>query len=455
MSQLLDNISDAFETLKEIGNVSSTKSKQEILEQHTTNSVLKTLLFSAYNPFVQYNIKKIPTGIEDCGSEIVQEITYSNFLELLVKLSKRDITGNAAVQELSDFLTSCSSSEYLWYSRVIEKDLDIGLADKGINKVFKNLIPSYEVMLASKIDAVDLNLDTPKVLKMLPKHIIVQYKIDGYRLNIHVPKKGDVLICTRNGKVVEGYNDLEKEAAEKLPKGFVYDGEIVSPELFEWIAKNVESEGDTVANRDLFSEVMSHAFSHEEDKQGIFNLFDMVPIDQWNSRKSTETLETRTAHIENMVKPLILKHINIVPTSRVYDKDNQNDLDEVVKKFHQFVSVGWEGLMIKDWDGIYEFKRTKGMLKMKLMDNIDLTVVDVYEGTGKYSGMLGGVYVEYKGNQVGVGSGWSDEQRQYYWQDKNRILGKTIEIAYQAETKNKKGELSLSFPVVKKVRDDK
>ncbi len=446
----------AFQTLEDIGNVSSTKLKQEILSSNSDNEVLRTLLFSAYNPFVQYNIKKIPTLIEECTSDCESVETYGNFLVLLVQLSKREITGNLAVQSLSDFLTSCTKLEYKWYTRVIEKDLDIGLADKGINKVFKSLIPTYEVMLASKIDVLDLNLDTAKILKNLPDRMVVQYKIDGYRLNIHVPEQGELFICTRNGKKVEGYSTLECEAHSKLPKGYVYDGEIVSPELFEWISKNVESDGDTLANRDLFSEVMSHAFSKEDNKQGIFNLFDMVPIDQWNSRKSTETLEQRTHRIETEVKPLDLKCITVVPTSKVYCKENPNDLQEIVQKFRQFVAVGWEGCMIKDWDGIYEFKRTKAMYKMKLMDYIDLTVVDLYEGEGKYSGMLGGVYVDYKGNLVGVGSGWSDEQRQYYWTHKNQIIGKTIEVAYQAESRNKKDDsLSLSFPVVKKVREDK
>ena len=68
---------------------------------------------------------------------------------------------------------------------------------------------------------------------------------------------------------------------------------------------------------------------------------------------------------------------------------------------------------------------------------------------------MGGVYVEYKGNKVGVGSGWSDEQRLKFWRNNNDIIGKTIEIAYQAETQNKKGEKSLSFPVFKQIRVDK
>lgn len=454
--QLTELIIESFQALDEIGSVSSTNMKQEILSNYKDNEVLKTLLFSAYSPFIQYNIKKIPISVTECTGIEVSEETYNEFLQLLVRLSKREITGNLAIEELSDFLSRCCPEEYQWYSRVIEKDMRIGMADKGINKAIKGLIPVYEVLLADKIAPEDLNLDTPKAMKVLPNRIVTQYKIDGYRLNIHVLESGEVLIRTRNGKIVSGYKDLEEEAQEKLPKGYVYDGEIVAPELFEWISQNMNASDDSIiANRDLFSEVMSHAFSKEDNKQGIFNLFDMVPIKEWNSQKTTETYETRLKHINTLVKPLELHHIVIVPTSRVYYKDNPEDLKEIVDTFHYYLSIGWEGLMIKNADSVYEFKRSKNLLKMKLMDTIDLEVVELYEGTGKYKGMLGGVYVEYKGNKVGVGSGWNDEQRQKYWDNPNEILGKTIEIAYQAETKNKQGGLSLSFPVVKQVRKDK
>lgn len=449
------DITSAFEAFEQIGSVSSTKSKQDILQSNSHNSVLKSLLLCTYNPYLQYNIKKIPTSLVECKGHMVQVSNYDKFLSLLVKLNKREVTGNAAIDEVSEFLRGCCPEEYKWYTRVIGKDLGIGLADKGINKVFNGLIPVYEVLLADKISSEDLNLDTPKALKMLPDRIVTQYKIDGYRLNIHVKTNGEVVLRTRNGKLVDGYNDLTAEAIEKLPKGYVYDGEIVAPELFEWINNNMKSNEKVSANRDLFSEVMSHAFSKEDNKQGIFNMFDMIPQNEWETQKTTETYEVRLKRMQNMIRPLDLKHIVVVPTSRVYFKSNPDDLKAIVEEFHQFLAVGWEGLMIKNLDSVYEFKRSKNLLKMKLMDTIDLVVTDVFEGTGKYKGMLGGVIVDYKGNQVGVGSGWNDEQRQELWKDKNKILGKTIEIAYQAETKNKNGGLSLSFPVVKNIRDDK
>lgn len=452
---MVSHIEHAFRIFSNIEQASATTEKQRILASSGDNAVMKSLLVCAYNPFLQFNIKKIPVPLKSCkGTEITLN-KYQKFLNLLVKLNKREITGNAAISELSEFLTDCTYEEYKWYTRVVQKDLKIGLADKGINKVFKGLIPTYEVLLADRIAPEDLNLDTPKALKMLPNRIVTQYKIDGYRLNIHVDNHGEVTVRTRNGKPVTGYNDLELEAASKLPRGYVYDGEIVAPELFQWISQNMKSHREVAANRDLFAEVMSHAFSHEEDKQGIFNMFDMIPMDQWNTQKTTETLETRTERIKRMIEPLELHHIVVVPTSRVYLKNNANDLAEIVEQFHQFLNVGWEGLMIKNWDSVYEFKRSKNLLKMKLMDTIDLPVVGIYEGTGKYEGMLGGVYVDFRGYQVGVGSGWSDEQRQYYWTHKNEILGKTLEIAYQAVSKNKNGGESLSFPVVKKIREDK
>lgn len=448
-------VEQAFLALEQIGNTSSLKEKQAILQENQDNEVLKAMLLCTYNPYYQYYVKKLPVKVNAAEGEGVSESRFTRLLELLVDLHQRKVTGNAALDEVAEFLTSLSTQEYTWYSRVITRDLKIGLAEKGINKAIPGLVPVYEVMLADKVNPEDLNLDTPKALKMLPNRIVTQYKIDGYRLNIHVDVNHNIEVRTRNGKVVEGYTELEQEAREKLPVGYVYDGEIVAPELFEWIASNTESSQATVPNRDLFTEAMSHAFSHEENKQGIFNMFDMVPISEWKSYNTTESYEARLQRIQDLVSPLELKHIVVVPTSRVYLKSNPDDMKAIVDEFHYFLDIGWEGLMIKNLDSPYEFKRTKNLLKMKLMDTIDLVVTDVFEGRGKYAGMMGGVYVDYKGYPVGVGSGWDEAQRRKYWDNPNEILGKTLEIHYQAETTNKNGGLSLSFPVVKSIRTDK
>lgn len=448
-------ILQAFSALEQISNTTRLNVKQDILLQNADNAVLKSLLKLAYDPFQQFYIKKLPV----VGTPITEFPTaeypgrYAKFLELLVDLSYRRITGNAALNAVAAFLSACSPEEYIWYSRVLTKDLRIGLADKGINKAFPKLVPTYEVQLADKINPEDLNLDTAKALKMLPQRMVVQYKIDGYRLNIFRPSDDVVILRTRNGKVVSGYNALE-QAALKLPVGYVYDGEVVSPELYNQIRYNT-LHGLTNANRDLFSEVMSHAFSKEQNKLGVLNIFDVVSLDEWRVRVSTQPYSTRLQLLDELVKPLNLPELLVVPTSRVYDKNNPADLREVVETFHSFIEVGWEGLMIKDVDSCYQWKRTKALLKMKMMDTIDLVVTDIYQGTGKYEFMLGGVYCNYKGNKLGVGSGFTDEQRHDFWKFPNSIIDKTIEVSYQSISHNKDGKESVSFPVFKGVRLDK
>ena len=74
---LKQEIVEAFNILTQVRNISSTKSKQEILSTGIDNQVLKTLLILTYNPSVQYYIKKIP-NVKPRGEEI-SESTYAGF----------------------------------------------------------------------------------------------------------------------------------------------------------------------------------------------------------------------------------------------------------------------------------------------------------------------------------------------------------------------------------------
>ena len=356
------DVLQAFQILSSIQQESSTLGKHNLLQQNKTNEVLKNLLYLSYNPYLQFYIKKIPivtTGNEDYVHN------YLNFLQLLGKLSHREVTGNAAIEAVKITLSSCNKEEQLWYSRVLSKDLKIGLADKGINKVFTKLIPTYEVMLAEKIDPNKI-LDDPKTQKILPRRMTLQYKIDGYRLNIHRPSEDEVIIRTRNGKLVSGYHNLE-ESAKQLPVGYVYDGEIVDPKMLQWVQNNIVHHGIHEANRQFFNETMSHAFSKESNKKGIFIVFDVVPINDWILRHCLMTYESRFQLLTQLVQPLELNDIVLITSSKVFCKDKPEDLKEMLELFHQFVSVGWEGAMIKDLKADYEWKRTKSLLKMKLI----------------------------------------------------------------------------------------
>ena len=63
--------------------------------------------------------------------------------------------------------------------------------------------------------------------------------------------------------------------------------------------------------------------------------------------------------------------------------------------------------------------------------------------------MLKNIIIEHKGCKVQVGSGFSQEQRRYYYHNPNEIIGKTVTVQYFEETENQDGGYSLRFPVIK------
>ena len=68
--------------------------------------------------------------------------------------------------------------------------------------------------------------------------------------------------------------------------------------------------------------------------------------------------------------------------------------------------------------------------------------------------MLSCVYISHKDHLVRVGSGFTIEERQNFYKDKTRILGKVIQVQYFEETKNQDGGISLRFPTFKYLYGD-
>jgi len=104
----------------------------------------------------------------------------------------------------------------------------------------------------------------------------------------------------------------------------------------------------------------------------------------------------------------------------------------------------------------YYCKRHTGLVKIKTFLFSDLKVIGYEEGTSKYEGMLGALIVDYKGNPVNVGSGFTDEQREEYWSIRDELIGKIVEVKYKEESSDKKtGLKSIQFPIFQQIRIDK
>lgn len=109
-------------------------------------------------------------------------------------------------------------------------------------------------------------------------------------------------------------------------------------------------------------------------------------------------------------------------------------------------SQGKEGVMVNSIDGLYECKRSRELLKVKSFFTADLEIVGFEEGRNKYENMLGNIIVDYKGYNVGIGSGFSDIERLEIWENQDDYIGRVCEIKYFEESSNQNDDsISLRF----------
>lgn len=87
----------------------------------------------------------------------------------------------------------------------------------------------------------------------------------------------------------------------------------------------------------------------------------------------------------------------------------------------QMVREDKEGLML-NYDVPYKQQRHGGILKIKRFYTMDLRIIGAEEGTGRLAGTLGALVLDYKGNEVRVGTGFSDDQREKMWNDRDKII---------------------------------
>lgn len=431
-------IEEAFGFLDRLEATGSRKEKELIIAQASGNEVFKALVYKAYNPFLKYNLVAYGDVNHDINKlfEISKPETLFRFFEILDLLNQCVLTGNEAIGTVNAFFTNeCNDDEYKWYSRVLLKDLRSGFTAKTVNKVIKKFIPIFECMLAEPWDKIKP--------EKRPKHFIWEPKLDGYRdLGFH-HVHNSVYCTTRNGKPITGFNGIEFDLA-KMPAGFVFDGEIIGKE-------------------DSFGDMQKSVFNKEmKEKHGTLVIFDVVPIEEFEAGKSSKTLKERKSqllamwedYVDNFGVP---ENIEIVDWGEVEVMfTEEEEYDALVAKLHdKCIKMGYEGIMIKDANSYYETKRSKSWAKVKAFDDYDLEVVGAVEGTGKYKGRLGALIVDYKGNQLEVGSGFTDAERLEYWVKQNELIGKVIQVQAQEETNNQKGTVSLRFPSFKGFRVDK
>ena len=312
---------------------------------------------------------------------------------------------------------------------LITKKYKCGVTAKVASTILPDLIKNeHEIMLAHKFEG---KINGP---------VNISLKLDGIRCTALIDDKGHVVFKTRQGKIIKGLLEIKMALKAYNLSSCMLDGELIRINK-----ENLPSD----ENFRLTTEIVN---SKSDDKTGLeFVLFDVTPLSAYYKKECDMDYYTRMILLSQLI-PQPNKFIRTVPMYGTTE-----DVDVIYKTLSEVTSQGLEGLMLNTITGKYGFgKRSKDLLKVKAMQTCDIKCIGVEEGEGKYAGTLGKIVCDYKGFTLRVGSGFTDDERKFYWNNQDKIINQLVEIQYFEESKDKKtGDLSLRFPVFKRIRDDK
>ena len=442
----MENMKRVAELLERVRQTSSSNAKKDILEKAKDDKTLKKVLYYCMNPYMMYGLsnKTLDKLKPDIVSNKANEQDVFDFLDILSKSNIND----ALRKQAKTLLMSIEDEQVRdMVQKIMVKDLKIGCNVTTVNKVFgKNFIPTFEVQLAESYAK-----QKPGFLK--DKEVWITTKLDGFRI-VYDPYKNE--FYTRAGQLYEGLDHL-KESCHKLS---VRLSEVANlSELVMLDGELVHEPVEGLNSLELYSLTSSAARKkgYHKDKEKLqFNVFDFIPVSEFQSGITRMKYKARRNHMDKVFN--LWKYTGIVPVYALYS--GKFDEEVLMSLLRQVEAEGGEGLMINT-DGVYETKRTKKLLKVKSFFDADVYVVDVEEGTGRNEGKMGAAKVMFKyGGQelyTHIGSGWSDEQREYYWNHKDELVGKVIECQYFETSKDAKtGIINLRFPTFNgRVRNDK
>jgi DNA ligase-1 len=416
----------------------------------TNSQVFLGFLKACYNPYVTFGVKQIPDSVGITGAEN----PWTEFNELMLQLSQRRLTGHAArdaIQEISERFDSSEWNTFL--APVLRRDMRAGISDKTINKICKGTdyeIPIFGCQLATNSEGRPEMKGTKRL----------EPKLDGVRaLFMVIPgDDGDITtICfSRNGKQFDNFGHIEEQIRDNyttivracvgadqgrsLINGFVLDGEVIG-NTFQELMRQARRKSDVQAD------------------DSVFNIFDIIPLQDFRRGHWNAQLRKRIALLDNM-RPVIhnMPNVELLPHIMV-DLDTAAGKDQLERYARDNVNAGFEGIMIKELEAPYQCKRSTDWMKWKPTITVDLEVIGVEEGTGRNLGRLGALVCagvdDGKEISVNVGSGFSDGDRDDYWTNRNLVIGRTCEVLCDVITQNQDGTYSLRFPRFVRFRDDK
>jgi len=423
----------------EIENTSSRLAKEaiikEVMENHSKESqVFLELVRLSLDPTITFNTKTMPEGFGITANHaVVSAMSFDEVADKLVTLSSLRGADNARL--LSAILFSLCVEDAFIISRVVMKAPRIGATATTFNKFRPGFIYQHPYMRCSSFDS-----------KIIGKSITLpaysQLKADG-RYNDTVINNGTVTFRGRSGlfvDIVKGSKILT--VLESIASGLsvVLMGEMIA--LDENGQEYPREKSNGMLNSD---EIVTELAYHDRIR---FYLWDCVPYYDWSKGRCEIPYKERFSTLQKIVSGL---DDNI----RVVDTRFCVEVEDLIDHFTSKIKAGLEGTVVKDQNLIWEDGTSKKQMKMKVEFVVELEIMEVKEGKGKFKDMAGSLLCKTSDGLLEVGvSGMTDKVRKDFWESKLTSPGRVISVRANGIT-NAGDTYSLYLPRFNGERDDK
>lgn len=264
---------------------------------------------------------------------------------------------------------------------------------------------------------------TLKQMKIEGKKIIVQPKLDGNRCVVHI-KDGKAVAYTRKGDVMPVQlkhilDSLVETLAQSSMTELIVDGELYcDPSVMSFNVLN-----------GLIKKQSATAEQQEQRKQIKFHIYDVM-LDVG--------YEKRVKIVANFAS----EHVHVVESKEIIATDENIQIE-----LERWIELGYEGLMIRVLGIGYENKRSWQLVKVKLFEDREFTLIGFEEDVrGGFVGTfvfdlpkemlieLGKPLVDAQGKPIvdfkAGTSGQTVEDRTYMLQNPDKFLGKIGTVEY-------------------------
>jgi hypothetical protein len=432
---------------------SSSTEKSKILETIKESEEFHELCKFIFDPFTTLGAYPTIEVLKKDEPVVIEfDPTLRPVIDLMYKLSKREIVGNEARDNLNLVIRTYPISWQPWIKGFFFGELSTGVADGLIKRIYPDVIFSREVQLASGWDA--------NTFMNNKSGWYYEPKFDGYRVVHYKDMEGTKHYQTRSFKDLfyDNFSHFDEELSALVDDGWVVDGEVV-------LDNNFNASSSVCRTKSL----------HPDARKTKFLVFDIFPVEylMWGKDYPFEAdySERRSILTENLLNVPLNVFLS-------YSAFIGTDLVKAKRLKQYWIDKGYEGGVLKRANSLYTFSRDGSWMKDKKSGRDDFKIVGMIPGSGKYNKpptldqqnelskygidpltlpklphALGALIIEVNGCQCQVGTGFADltryELAAMHLED--RLVGRWAEIEFHSITEGN----ALREPVFQLLRTDK